>query len=88
MNDALKTLQFALDKYSEKVEAVDVEAILMDSARQNERRPAFVKLAVPDELVKALRGQRSGRDRFLLVRIPAEVEERVDSRIVLPGEVG
>ena len=88
MDDALKPLLFALDKYPEKVEVVPVEQILIDSARQNEKRPAFVKLAVPDEMVKSVRGKREDRDVVLLVRIPSDVLDREDSRIVLPGEVG
>ena len=86
MEDLLKSLQFALDKYPQQVEIAPASQLLMDSARQNDRRPAFVKLAVPDEIVKSLRGSRKDQDMVLLVRIPAEVNERVDSRIVLPGE--
>lgn len=88
MEDLLKTLRFALEKYPQRIELAAVENLLIDSARQNDRRPAFVKLAVPDEVVKALRGKRDHQDQVLLVRIPRDVGDRVDSRIVLPGEVG
>lgn len=88
MEDALKSLQFALDKYPERVELVPVEQLLVDSARQNEKRNAYIKLAVPDEMVKSVRGKLKDRDVVLLVRIPNEVLDRADSRIVLPGEVG
>ncbi len=88
MEDLLKTLRFALEKYPQRIELAAVENLLIDSARQNDRRPAFVKLAVPDEVVKALRGKRDQQDQVLLVRIPRDVGDRVDSRIVLPGEVG
>ncbi len=87
MQDLVKKLQFALDKYPQKVELVEVADLLLDSARQNEKRPAFVKLAMADELVKGLRGQRQQKDVLLLVHIPGEVLERSESRIVLPGEV-
>ncbi len=86
MEDPIKSLQFALEKYPQRVELAPVQDLLMDSARQNDRRPAYVKLAVPDEVVKSLRGNRGDQDLILLVRIPAEVSDRVDSRIVLPGE--
>jgi hypothetical protein len=88
MDDALTSLRFALEKYPEKIEMVPVERLLVDSARQNEKRPAYIKLAVPDEMVKSVRGKREDRDVVLLVRIPNEVLDRADSRIVLPGEVG
>jgi hypothetical protein len=87
MEDLVKKLQFALDKYPQQVEMVPVADLLLDSARQNEKRPAYVKLAMADELVKSLRGQRRQKDVLLLVRIPGEVLERSESRIVLPGEV-
>ena len=87
MEDLAKKLQFALEKYPQQVEMVPVADLLIDSARQNEKRPAFVKLALADELVKSLRGQRQQKDVLLLVRIPGEVLERSESRIVLPGEV-
>ncbi len=87
MEDLVRKLQFALDKYPQQVELVEVADLLLDSARQNEKRPAFVKLALADELVKSLRGQRQQKDVLLLVRVPGEVLERSESRIVLPGEV-
>jgi hypothetical protein len=89
MRDPLRALAFALEKYPEKIELLPVEKLLIESARQNEKRPAYVKLAVPDDLVKALRGapaQADERDLVLLVRLPHAVLERAESRIILPGE--
>lgn len=87
MEDPRDHLAYALDKYKERVEVAPLETLLVDSARQNPKRPAYVKLAVPDELVKSLRGSRSQSDMILLVRVPKEVQKRADSPIVLPGEV-
>ncbi len=88
MNDPLQSLAFALEKYPEKVQATPVDKVLMESARQNDKRPAYVKLAVPDEVVKALRGSSDRRkDMLFLISIPKEVQERSESRIILPGEV-
>jgi len=81
-----RSLAFALDKYPERVEVVPLERLVIESARQNPKRPAYVKLAVPDEVVKAVRGNAPGDDLVLLVRVPREVLERQESRIVLPGE--
>jgi len=81
-------LSYALEKYPERVEMVPIEQIVTDSARQNPKRPAYVTLAVPDEVVKSLKGNRNEeRDLVLLVRVPKEVLERSESLIVLPGEV-
>ena len=88
MNDPARALAFALEKYPERVGALPIEQLLMDSARGNDKRPAYVKLAVSDEMVKALRGSADkSRDLFLLVSIPKEVQERSESSIILPGEV-
>ena len=87
MDEPTQKLLFALEKYPDKVEMIAIDRLVMDSARQNDRRPAYLKLAVPDELVKNLRGGRHSRDTVLLVRIPGEVLERADSPIVLPGEL-
>ena len=81
-------MSYALEKYPERVEMVPIEQIVTDSARQNPKRPAYVTLAVPDEIVKGLKGKRGEEhDLVLLVRVPKEVLERSESLIVLPGEV-
>jgi hypothetical protein len=87
MKDPLSSLAFALEKYADRVEVAPVEQLVMETARQNEKRPAWMKLAVPDEMVKNLKGKREPQDLVLLVQVPREVLERADSRIVLPGEV-
>ena len=87
MATEIETLQFALDKYPERVSATPLARLVMDSARQNAKRPAYVKLAVPDDLVKSLRGSAASQDIVLLVSVPRELEARADSKIVLPGEV-
>lgn len=88
MDDPRKALEFALEKYPEKVELMAIEQLVIESARQNAKRPAYVKLAVPDDVVKGLKGApRAEQDLVLLVRLPREVLRRSESRIVLPGEV-
>ncbi len=87
MDRPIEQLVYALDKYRERVEVAPISSLLLDSARQNSKRSAYVKLAVPDEMVKALRGSRTQDDLVLLVRVPKEIQERADSPIVLPGEV-
>lgn len=87
MQNPRKALSYALEKYPERVEMVLIEELVTDSARQNPKRPAYLTLAVPDEVVKSLKGRRDDRDLLLLVRVPKEVLERSESRIVLPGEV-
>jgi hypothetical protein len=85
--DPRQALGFALEKYPERVEIVPLARLVTESARQNEKRPAYVKLALPDDVVKGLRGRQGEHDLVLLVRVPKEIVERVGSRILLPGEV-
>ena len=87
MQNPRNALAYALEKYPERVEMVPLEQLVTDSARQNAKRAAYVTLAVPDEVVKSLKGNRDDRDLVLLVRVPKEVLERSESLIVLPGEV-
>ena len=87
LDEERQALAFALEKYPERVELAPLRDLMMDSARQNAKRPAYVKLAVPDDVVKSLRGSRDSDDLVLLVRIPKAVQERAESPIVLPGEV-
>jgi len=88
MNDELQSLAFALEKYPEKVEVVPLDQLVIDSARSNDKRQAYLKVAVPDEVVKALRGSSERRkDLVMVVSVPKEILERSESRIVLPGEV-
>lgn len=87
-NNPRRSLAYALEKYPERVEMVPLRDLVIESARKNDKRPAFVKLSVPDELVKQLRGRPGDdADLVLLVRVPREVLQRQESLIVLPGEV-
>lgn len=86
MDDPRRILAFALEKYPGQVEVAPLAELIVEAARRNDKRPAFVKLAVPDELVKNLRGASDERDIVLLVRVPREMAARAGSRIILPGE--
>jgi hypothetical protein len=92
MSRPVDTLRFALERFPERVEVIPLGQLVTETARRNDRRPAWVKLALPDDLVKALRGAgpagaaSAEGDVALLVVVPREVAERQDSRIILPGE--
>lgn len=88
LRTAREALLFALEKYPERLEIVPLENLVTESARKNDRRAAYVKLSLPDEAVKSLRGSADRRkDMLLLVSVPKEVLERSESSIILPGEV-
>ena len=89
MQNPLRALTFALEKYPEKVAMMPIRELVVESARKNDKRPAWVKLAVPDDVVKGLKGSRTQEegDLVMLVIVPKDVSERSESRIILPGEV-
>lgn len=87
MTNPRESLAFALQKYPDRVELVSIEQLVLETARQNPKRPAYVKLAVPDEMIKALRGRPDERDLLLLVKVPRDILSRAASPIVLPDEV-
>lgn len=67
------SLLHAAEKYHlYDMEAVPLNALVMDSARQNDKRPAYVKLFVPDSWVLSLRGESALTDIFLMFRVPRE----------------
>jgi hypothetical protein len=80
-----KKLREFLDKYPNAVEIVPLEEVVVDSARGSADRPGTLKLAIPDAVVKNLRGDPSKRDTLLLVHIPHDLVEREASPIILPG---
>jgi len=86
-NDPKKALIYALEKYPERVQVATIDELALETARKNDRRPAYVKIAMPDEVVKQMRGRREGGDLTLVVHVPRQVIERSESLIVLPGEV-
>ena len=87
MKTPSQQIAFALENYADRVEIAPIGDLLLDAARQNPKRPAYIQLAVPDEMVKQLRGSRGHGDLIALVRVPKELLERAASPIVLPNEV-
>jgi len=60
-----------------RVEGVNAVALLMDSGRENDKRPAYLKVAVPDEWVKTAMGAPELRDVFVLLKVPLETMQKV-----------
>lgn len=87
MNNDMLYIKGVFEKYPEKITVVDIETSITDSAREGKERPAYLKIAVPDGIVKNIRGTSDRRDRYFLVIIPNEVKNREESRIILPGDI-
>lgn len=74
-SELLEQLAVALVNAPEKLTILSLTAFLLEGARKNDKRPAWLKLAVPDNVVLNLFGYKELRDNYLLVRIPLEVSQ-------------
>lgn len=72
-----------LQKYKDLIEIADLEKVMVDSSRGKEGGPGFIKIAVPDEIVKNLRGDKEKRDLILLIRIPNDLKKKMESPIII-----
>lgn len=85
--DPRPVFDYALANWPQLLQVTVLGDLVTEAARGNDKRPAYMKLAVPDEMVKNLRGDEKQRDLVLVIRIPNEVVQRSKRLIVLPGEV-
>lgn len=72
-----------LQKYKDLIEIVELEKVLVDSSRGKEGSPGSIKIAVPDEIVKNLRGDKEKKDLILLIRIPNDLKKKMESPIII-----
>lgn len=63
----------------EDMDAVPVSFILAEASRGSEQanEPGFLKIMVPDGVVKNIRGDERLRDLLVLVRIPRDVHDEL-----------
>lgn len=80
-------LRYALANPSPEASFYTMGECYMESARQNDKRPAYVKVMVPDDWIKNIRGTKELQDVYIVAHFPREVWERYKSPIVLDGEV-
>ena len=64
----------ALEKFPQRVEITPAADLLLDSRRANPKHPASIELAVPDEVVKDLRGSPDRGD-LLFLPSPADLPD-------------
>lgn len=54
---------------------------LVSCARQNEKRPAYVQFACPDEFVKNITGGELRTDYYFFIRLPASYVDKVVGKL-------
>ena len=81
-------LLYALDKHPDKVSTAPLMGELRHAVRKNDKRPAYLQIFVDDDVVKAANGPPElAKHYFYIIKVDRKVEERMNSNIVLPGEV-
>lgn len=80
--DIEKLLDY-VKKYKNIIEFINIEEILIDSSRGGEKKKGVLKIAVPDEVVKNLRGDPEKRDLILIVHIPNEIRKKIESPLII-----
>lgn len=76
--DLRQLLTRAMAQHSGRLSLFSIEGLLMDAARQNEKRPAYIKIATTDSVVKNLYGDPRFLDSYLMVRIPRDVVDELN----------
>ncbi len=77
----MHVLGFAMQNYLERMSIFPVDGLLIDSARANDKRPAYLKVATVDSVVKNINGTASLRDLVLIIRVPREIVDRALSPV-------
>lgn len=78
----------ALERDPAAVSLVDAREFVSETARPNGKHPASLTVLTTDDVVKSLRGaEADARHLVLLVSLRMDVVQRLESPIVLPGEV-
>jgi hypothetical protein len=86
--DLVDLLLGALGSDPSSVSLVDARGMVYDSARANGKRPASLTLLTTDEAVLSLRGpEAKAKHLVMVVAVRMDVVRRLESPIVLPGEV-
>lgn len=60
------------------VVALDQPGVILQAARENDKRPAYLVLGVPDEIVKNQTGDPEQRDLILLVHVTRSLQRKIE----------
>lgn len=80
----LDLLLTAIRDHVERLSIFQIDGLLMDAARANDKRPAYLKIATLDSIVQNVRGNDKLRDELLIIRIPREVVDWVKHPSLAP----
>lgn len=73
-------LQYVLDEHAADYEVVSINQLLIDGARKNDKRAAFLRFHCPDEWTLNLSGDMALVDAYVALRVPREIAEAWSKR--------
>lgn len=83
-NRLIELVVDTLTQHQSNVDVVPLGLLAPEFVRQNDVRPAQLRLHVPDDWVKNLKGKVKLMDAYILIRIDRERVDRFNSPLVLP----
>lgn len=78
----MRVIGYALQHAPERLSIFPVLNLLMEWARSNDKRTAYLKIATLDSVVVNAAGNPKLRDYYFMLRIPREIGDRAFSPIV------
>ena len=73
-------LLWALQEHAADYEVVSVNNLLIDGARKNDKRAAFLRFHCPDDWALNLAGDMALVDAYVAIRVPRELAEAWSKR--------
>lgn len=84
--EAQELLIAALRRFADKLTYQDLLQLVVHTRRKNDHHPAQFVVACPDYVVRNMTGKPEQRSTYLIIEIPRDVVDRLESKLVLPGE--
>lgn len=78
----------AIANAPKQIEFLPVNAVLLEGARQNDKRPAWIKISVPDAWVVNLMKNEKLLDGFIMVKVEREFIDSWWAKPADPAEGG
>lgn len=84
MKNLLDLLTRTIELKGDDTQALLINPYLADTARDNGKRPAYIKFYSPDAWARNLTGDTDRVDAYIIVRVPKELLEVKEGTIEQP----
>lgn len=82
----VERLKFAFDHYIKEIMILPFFGQMIGATRKNDKKPAILSMVCPDDWVKNINGHADTQDFYYLIRVPRDIQQRMESRIITPQE--